>query len=425
LKGFKRMKIDAVLGKYSIGIGDRFGMEGRAQLRAAKRALSAGVEVTPVWNKSNREHSIIGTEPDASRAEADDAVKAESWSQAYFVDADHIGLKTVDRFLPACDFFTIDVADYIGKPADDKSVEEFLEKIGAKSISVRHPDLSEELTITADGIRKFAVLYLRALDEAGAIYQYIKRAKAETPFIAEVSMDEALEAQSPAHLYLILAGLAIKGVAVQTIAPKFSGKFLKGIDYIGDVRSFAEEFRNDLAVITAAKDAFNLSPSLKLSVHSGSDKFSLYPHIHSILKRTNSGVHLKTAGTTWLEEVIGLAASEKNLRIAQHIYANAYERREELRKPYETVVEVDDRKLPHPGLVARWSSKDFVSALKHDQKNPLYNSDFRQLVHIAFRIAAESGDEFRKSLIESREIIERHVEENLFDRHIRPLFLER
>jgi hypothetical protein len=417
------MSKGASLGKYSIGIGDRFGMEGGAQLRALKKALAAGTEVTPVWNKSNREHGIIGTEPTATRAEADGAVKAESWKQAYFVDADHIGLKTVDRFLLACDFFTIDVADYIGKTADDESIDKFIEKVGSKNITVRHPGLTRELTISAADIRRFAVMYLRALDEAGAIYRYIKKAKGGEPFIAEVSVDEALEVQSPAHLYLILAGLAAQGMPVQTIAPKFSGKFLKGIDYVGDVKAFAEEFKNDLAVIAVAKDSLDFPETLKISIHSGSDKFSLYPHIHELIKRTDAGLHLKTAGTTWLEEVIGLAASEKNLKIAQAIYSEAYGRRAELLKPYETVVEIDERKLPDPGLVARWSSGEFLSALKHDKNNPRYNSDFRQLVHIAFRIAAELGDVFRTALIESREIIEQHVTDNLFDRHIKPLFL--
>lgn len=412
-----------VLGKYSFGIGDRFGLEGKAQLRAIKKALQLGVEVIPVWNKSNREHSIIGTDPIATRTEADAAVKSESWHNAYFVDADHIGLETVDRFLSACDFFTIDVSDFIGKVAPEEDIASFVDGIGSRKIRLHHPELTKELTISTVDIKKFAQNYLFALEEASKIYHYIKQAKGATSFITEVSMDEAIHTQSPAELYLILAGLAIKKVAVHTIAPKFSGKFLKGIDYIGNVRSFAEEFKNDLAVISLAKESFDLPQGLKLSIHSGSDKFSLYSHIHTLMKKANLGVHLKTAGTTWLEEVIGLAAANsKGLKIVKRIYSEAYERLEELRKPYETVVEIDRAKLPNPSIVRTWSSDEYVSALRHDQMNPACNLNFRQLMHIAFRIAVELGDEFQNGLIESREIIEQLVTDNLFKRHIRPLF---
>jgi hypothetical protein len=90
--------------KFSLGIGDRFGREGLAQLRAIQQAEKAGVVVVPVWNKSNREHSLIGTTPDDVRAEADEAVSVAGWKHAYHVDADHIGVKTVDKFLAGSDF---------------------------------------------------------------------------------------------------------------------------------------------------------------------------------------------------------------------------------------------------------------------------------------------------------------------------------
>ena len=105
------------LEKYSFGIGDRFAHEAKAQLQACLRAANEGADVIPVWNKSNREHNLIGTEPMDVRREADAAVSALGWTGGYFVDADHIGLGTVDRFLDAADFFTLDVADYTGKKA--------------------------------------------------------------------------------------------------------------------------------------------------------------------------------------------------------------------------------------------------------------------------------------------------------------------
>src|SRR6478735_11596791 len=107
-----------MLSKYSVGVGDRFAHQAKAQLRACQMAAERGVEVIPVWNKSNREHTIIGSEPTTTRAAADAAVRELGWTKPYHVDADHIRLNTVDGFLDSSDFFTIDVADSIGQPAD-------------------------------------------------------------------------------------------------------------------------------------------------------------------------------------------------------------------------------------------------------------------------------------------------------------------
>ena len=411
------------LPQYSIGIGDRFGLEGRAQVRALKLALDKGVEVVPVWNKSNREHTIIGTEPLSTRKEADSAVRDEKWTLPYFCDADHVGLKTVDRFLNVCDFFTFDVADFIGRPAPENETENFIEEFSPLVGKLHHPGLDEAISITVQDLREFAKRYLLGLQEAEKINAYLRKSKGEGSFITEVSVDEATQPQTPAELYLFLAGLAKLGVQVQTIAPKFCGKFLKGIDYVGDVAAFISEFESDLAVVEIAKTRFSLPSELKLSVHSGSDKFSLYPPMNALLKRYNAGVHLKTAGTTWLEEVVGLAADQKGLAIAKKIYSQAFERIEELRKPYETVVEINVNNLPVPSIVEQWNSDDFVSTLRHDQSNPRLNLDFRQLVHIAFRIAAEMGEEYIAGLQNARGVIEQNVTDNLFIRHLQPLFL--
>ena len=118
----------ATLGRYSIGVGDRFAHQAKAQLEACMLAGKAGVDVIPVWNKSNREHLIIGSEPASVRAAADAAVAELGWKLPYFCDADHINLSTVDRFLASCDFYTMDVADYIGKPAEQASIDAFVKK---------------------------------------------------------------------------------------------------------------------------------------------------------------------------------------------------------------------------------------------------------------------------------------------------------
>src|SRR5688572_9626781 len=115
------------LSKYSIGVGDRFAHQAKPQLQACMQLAEQGTEVVPVWNKSNREHLIIGSEPTSVRAAADAAVHELGWKGPYHVDADHIRLETVNRFLHPSDFFTIDVADFIGRPADKKAVELFVE----------------------------------------------------------------------------------------------------------------------------------------------------------------------------------------------------------------------------------------------------------------------------------------------------------
>jgi hypothetical protein len=260
--------------------------------------------------------------------------------------------------------------------------------------------------------------------EAGRTYRHVVAAKGADNIIPEVSTDEAMEPQLPFELYFILGALAREKVPVQTIAPKFSGEFLKGIDYVGDVATFAREFEADLAVVKHAVKVFGLPASLKVSVHTGSDKFSLYPVIRRALQKSGAGLHLKTAGTTWLEEMIGVAQSgAKGLDVAKKIYLQALPRYDELCKPYATVIKIDKAKLPTPAAVGKWSADDFVKRLRHDQSCPEYDVNFRQLVHVSFRVAAEMGDEWRAALDGAREIAGRCVTENLFDRHIKPLFL--
>src|SRR5438270_981574 len=230
------------LSKYSIGVGDRFAQEANAQLRACVLARDAGVDVIPVWNKSNREHSIIGSEPSSTRSAADAAVRELGWQKEYHVDADHINLKTVERFLEACDFFTVDVADLIGRAAEESEIDAFAGK---------HPELREPLSIPGidssfqsdpETIARIARKYLSAVQEAGRIYRHIEREKGADTFITEVSMDETSSPQTPVELLIILAAISDEKILMQTIAPKFTGRFNKGVEYEGDLKAFAKEF---------------------------------------------------------------------------------------------------------------------------------------------------------------------------------------
>jgi len=322
------------LEKYSFGMGDRFAHQGQAQLRAIIEAKNNGVNITPVWNKSHREHKTIGSSPDDVRIEADAAVKALGWEGQYLVDADHINMGTVDGFTASSDFFTLDVADYIGKSANEDEIEGFVKEFSGFTGALNIPGMAEPFQIEKSFIEQVARDFLFAIKEAGRIYRHIADVKGNDNFVVEVSMDEVEEPQTPAVLFFILAGLAREGIPVQTIAPKFTGRFNKGVDYVGDVNQFAREFEDDLLVIKHAVATFGLPENLKLSVHSGSDKFSIYKPIHDLLKKHDAGLHLKTAGTTWLEELIGLAMAEgEGVLIAKKIYRQALGRFEELTDP--------------------------------------------------------------------------------------------
>jgi tagaturonate epimerase len=412
------------LPKFSVGVGDRFAHQARAQLAACVMAAKDGVEVAPVWNKSNREHTIIGSDPSQTRREADSAVKDLGWKKPYFLDADHINLKTVGRFLDPCDFFTLDVADMIGQPADRKDVEAFVarhpELIGAVSI----PGIDAPFKTDATFVTAVANKFLAAVQDAGRIYQFLVANKGMGRFVAEVSMDETDSPQTPVEMLIILAAIADEKIPIQTIAPKFTGRFNKGVDYVGDVAQFTKEFNEDLAAVAFAVKTYGLPDNLKLSVHSGSDKFSIYKAIHDAMKTFDAGVHLKTAGTTWLEELIGLAeAGGSGLEIAKEVYAEAYAHSEELCAPYATVIDIDPAKLPKPEDVNGWTSAQYTSTLRHEQGNKAYNPSFRQLLHVGFKVAAKMGDRYLKALEANEEVVARNVTTNLFERHIKPVFL--
>ena len=402
--------------RFSLGMGDRFAQQGRAQLEACLKAKKAGVEITPVWNKSAREHAIVGSHPADVRREADEAVAALGWDGVYFVDADHIRMETVDAFIGPCDYFTIDVADSIGKPVDEAALDRFCSEAG---------DCGGAFGLTRRSVRRIASKYLAAVQEAARIMMRIRNTKGHSAFVIEVSMDETDTPQTPDELFVILSALAHEAVGPETIAPKFTGRFNKGVDYEGDVEQFEREFEADIEAIRLAVKRYGFPPYLKLSVHSGSDKFSLYPVIRRVLARTGAGVHLKTAGTTWLEELIGLAeAGGEGLALAKEIYAEAQEHLEELCAPYAAVIDIDPARLPAASDVAGWDSQRFVAALRHDPACPDFNPDLRQLLHVGYKIAAKMGERYLRLVRACEETVSRNVTLNLFERHIRPLWLD-
>jgi len=411
------------LGKYSIGLGDRFGHQGSAQLKAIITAAEKGIDITPVWNKSNREHNTIGTQPADVRDEADSVTKNAGFKKPYFVDADHINLDTVDRFIEWSDFFTIDVASYIGKKAEEKEINEFLAGVEKYTGHLNIDGIKLSIRTSKSQIRLIAEKYLYAAIKARDIYRKIEKTKGNGNFVTEVSMDEVSQPQTPVELFFILKMLASENIPVQTIAPKFSGRFNKGVDYVGDPLLFAREFESDLAIIDYAVKEFGLPGNLKMSIHSGSDKFAIYPYIGSIIKKYDKGIHLKTAGTTWLEEVIGLAlAGSESLVFVKEIYIKSLEKIDELCAPYADVIDIRVSSLPSAKEVLKWNSKKFADSIRHESGNSDYNPNMRQLLHVAYKLAALQMKDYLRLLEANGQIVSECVYENIYNRHICRLF---
>ena len=186
---------------------------------------------------------------------------------------------------------------------------------------------------------------------------------------------------------------------------------------------FAKEFEEDVLVIDFAVKEFGLPAELKLSVHSGSDKFSIYPVMAAVIKKYDKGIHVKTAGTTWLEEVIGLAvAGGEALETAKSIYTIALGRKDELCAPYADVIDIDAAMLPSKEEVASWTSEKYANTLRHIPGHPDYNPNFRQLIHVGYKVASEMGTTYTDLLKKHADVVGQCVEENIYDRHLKRLF---
>lgn len=413
------------LGKYSIGTGDRFGLQGNALLEATMLAHQKGVEVTPVWNKSKREHNITNTSPPSVRKEADQAVKELKWSQAYFVDADHITFDTVDEFIPYSNFFTIDVANKINSAASDLEIKDFV--LDNKYLIGKHSieGLSKPLEISENALAQFAKQYLLAIKEAYRIYRKVESGSKERQIVYEISMDEVEHHQSPLDIFLILKTAADYNIPVHTFAPKFIGRFNKGVDYEGDLERFRQEFEQVCSIIEYARIYF-FSSRLKLSIHTGSDKYSLYPIMKEIIDKKAQGIHLKTAGTTWLAEAIGLAlVGGKAYEFVKEVYSRAVNNYDSLCKPYASVINIDAKQLPSIEEIDAWSNQKFAKSISHDQGNGQYNRHMRQLMHVAFKLASEQKEELLELIQANEDTIYPLVRDNIYENHIRPLFIDK
>ena len=417
-----------ILNTYSLGTGDRFAHQAKFQLEAVRAAAELGIQLDIVWNKSKREHLSIGSGPEQTRRAGEAAIMELQdrgrWTGRHYFDADHIRLGTYKEFLPYCDFFTLDVADKINVPGDAETREGFLKAAEAyleRPLPI--PGMQKDLFISRDSAREVADCYLQAAKSAGELYRSIAADPRAEHAIIEVSMDETARSQSPEEIFLILLALSRENIPFQTFAPRFSGRFNKGVDYVGDPNIFKEEFEADALILNYAAKELGLPENLKLSLHSGSDKFSIYPAIHEVLSIHDVGLHVKTAGTSWLEELIGLCeAGGEGAEMVRHIYSLCLERMDELCAPYQEVIDIDKAMLPSDKEIQNMAAHVLAASIRHDEEEERYNPSLRQLLHVGYKVAASMGTEYSDMIRKHRSGIGFHVKNNLLERHIRCIF---
>ena len=301
----------------TVGCGDRLGLATAGHIRAAKK-----VQVSPVLaQQSIRELTMTKR---TFRKVVDDAcflVFAEDYRCGYGADGDHLKtIADIDTALAVgMPMITLDLSDVMNAAAGDWKApevnsgfaalpEEYRELI-LKDYADKEFVLDENVTVALDALtaKRCAVMYTAALDFAYKVYEHLKAARGDE-FDLEISIDETSSPTLPSHHLFIVRELRRRGVEFSSLAPRFIGEFQKAIDYIGDLAEFDRQFKIHALI---ARNYGNY----KISVHSGSDKFAVYP---TVGRETRHYLHLKTAGTSWLEAVTVIAYKDPELYRDMH-----------------------------------------------------------------------------------------------------------
>jgi hypothetical protein len=363
----------------SVGMGDRLGIATPGHVRAMTG--SQGGRMPIFAQQSIREMVRTGRTPQQVLDEATWGVFEAGWQRGMGADADH--LKTVQH-IDACleagyTFFTFDPGAFVDNEShtDDMStLKEKAERVPAHlkldqtGLSGKIFDVEgNQITLDEPTLLKALVKYGRAIAHVVSMYEHLRQATKNQPFEVEISMDETELPTSPAEHIYIAHELRRLGVSWVSFAPRFIGRFEKGVDYIGDLKAFEA----DLAIHAAI--ARQLGP-YKLSLHSGSDKFSIYP---LFMQKTQGMAHLKTAGTSYLEGLRTIAAIEVNL--IKEIYHFALERFETDKQSYLISARVAN--APKPEEVTDWQG--------------LFDQfDAREIFHVTYgSVLTEKMDEAR------------------------------
>ncbi len=300
----------------TIGLGDRLGLATPGHIRLIEK-----YDIKPVFaQQSIRELNLTGRNYNGVLDDASWAVFQEGYKGGFGADGDH--LKTEDEVEMAlgCGFtmITLDCSEHIDNSITGKSDEEVdleYSKFDASLLEKKYLDMEftmqdgTTIKFGKNELKRIILTYRRAIEFAAGIYNsFVKNSKNEVDF--EMSIDETLTPTSPQAHFFVASELVEAGVDAATIAPRFCGEFQKGIDYIGDMALFEKEFK--VHALIARHFGY------KISVHSGSDKFSVFPIVG---RETKGNFHVKTAGTNWLEAIRVIAKKDPGLYREIHAYA--------------------------------------------------------------------------------------------------------
>jgi len=395
----------------SAGLGDRLGLATPGHVRAMR---AAGGSIGPIFaQQSMREMQRTGRTPQQVMDDATWGIFQEGWREGVGADADH--LKTpadIDACMGAgFTFFTIDPGEYVDGSAETADLSGLRETAGklppdaqprATGLLGRSIDVEgRTLHFDEPALLKAVAKYGRAVGHVAMMSRHLARSAGGRPCELEVSVDETEQPTSAVEHVYIANELRRMGVEWVSLAPRFIGRFEKGVDYIGDVAAFEA----DLAVHAAIARQFG---PYKLSLHSGSDKFSIYP---AAMRQTRGLVHLKTAGTSYLEALRTIAAIQPDF--FREIYVFARERYETDRASYHVSAQLERAPLP---------------AAVTDPPGLLNQFDAREILHVTFGSvltaqAPGGGLKFHGRL---RELLQAHADQyagNLeahFLRHLKP-----
>jgi tagaturonate epimerase len=395
----------------SVGLGDRLGCATAGHVRALR---ASGAPLAPIFaQQSIRE--LDRTQRTAAEVldSATWGILAEGWRGPFGADADHVkSPQDIDRFLPSgYTQFTLDPGDHVRDAAETASaaqLEELLAALPWEGLRDTPADMRRRyagravaladraVTLSNEEVARAAAKYGGAIAQAAALAEHLAARRPPDSYELEVSLDETATPTTAAQHAFVALELRRLGVSWVGLAPRFVGEMQKGIDYRGDLATFARE----LALHSQVAQA--LGP-YKLSIHSGSDKFAIYPIAAALAP---APVHLKTSGTSYLEALRVLSVHDPGL--LRRIYALALGSFAEDRASYH--LSVDAAALPAP------------DALSDGELPALLSGDgTRQVLHVTFGsvLGGELGDELRARVTELHEEYALALEHHL-GRHLRP-----
>ena len=383
--------------KRSIGVGDRLGIATPGHLRVFRR-----YDAYPILaQQSVRELTLTERDFENVLDCASWGVFREDFTRGWGADGDHLKTPEEVDYALSCGYtmITLDCSNHIRNVEAMSLAEVEAEYVPNAELEKEYLSgpirVTDDLTIEMDreGFMRAVLIYGKAIEFAAKIWREHIEGK---PVDFEISIDETDTPTLPTQHYFVANELAKRGVVVTTMAPRFCGEFQKGIDYIGDV----EQFRAEMIEHAAIADRFGY----KISVHSGSDKFSVFPSVGEL---THGHFHLKTAGTSWLEAMRLVAM--KDPALYREIHAFALDSFDAARKYYHVTTELD--KIPA------------LDTLADDQLPSLFEmNDARQLIHITYGLILtakneDGSDRFRGRLFSLWNTYEEEYAQ-LLDHHI-------